>query len=305
MDGVDVAQRAALRAHDEGARLDAVARVADAAEPVAVGDAGGREEDVFALDEVVEVEDLVDVHAFFFALLTVFVVARPELALHVAADALDGAGSDDGFRRAADSHEEVDSGIRFAGGERSRYVSVGDEADTGVDGADLFDELFVARPVEDDYRDVFDGFAQCARDGADVVGRAGFDVDGVSRVRTGRYLVHVEDMLRVVHRPALCEGDDADCVRQTVGGEARSVDRVYGDVDLRLDAAAEFLSVEEHRRFVFFAFSDDDDSVHLDSVEHEAHGVDGGSVDAVFVAAAHPAPRGHSGGLGGSYHFKR
>lgn len=109
VDGVDVAQRAALRAHDEGARLDAIASVAYAAEPVSVGDAGGREEYVFALDEVVEVEDLVDVHAFFFALLTVFVVARPELALHVAADALDGAGSDDGFRRAADSHEEVDS----------------------------------------------------------------------------------------------------------------------------------------------------------------------------------------------------
>ena len=240
MDGVDVAQRAALRAHDEGARLDAVARVADAAEPVAVGDAGGREEDVFA------------------TLLT----SMP-FSLHF---------SRSSSLRGQSLHcmlppmHLIAQAVMMASGEPPTPMR-----------RSIPEFGLLARPVEDDYRDVFDGFAQRARDGADVVGRAGLDVDGVGREGTGRYLVHVEDVLRVVHRSALGEGDDADGVRQTVGGEARSVDRVYGDVDLRLGAAAELLSVEEHRRFVFFAFSDDDDSVHLDSVEHEAHGVDGGS----------------------------
>ena len=51
------------------------------------------------------------------------------------------------------------------------------------------------------------------------------------------------------------------------------------------------LAVVEHRRLVLLALADDDDAVHLDGVEHVAHGVDGGLVGGDLVAAADPARR--------------
>jgi hypothetical protein len=57
----DDANRARLRAHHQALRAGAVAPVAHAAEEVAVADAGGREEHVVALDEVVGREHLVEV----------------------------------------------------------------------------------------------------------------------------------------------------------------------------------------------------------------------------------------------------
>ena len=63
-------------------------------------------------------------------------------------------------------------------------------------------------------------------------------------------------------------------------------------------AVADLLAVVEHRRLVLLALADDDDAVHRHGVEHEAHGVDGGAVGALLVAAAHPAGGGQRGGLG-------
>ena len=54
-------------------------------------------------------------------------------------------------------------------------------------------------------------------------------------------------------------------------------------------AVADLLAVEEHRRFVLLALADDDDAVHRDGVEDEAHRVDRGAVGGVLVAPAHPA----------------
>ena len=65
------------------------------------------------------------------------------------------------------------------------------------------------------------------------------------------------------------------------------------------------LAVEQHGRFVLLALADDDDAVHRDGVEHDAHGVDGGPVGAVLVASAHPAAGGQGGGLGGAHELER
>ena len=80
--------------------------------------------------------------------------------------------------------------------------------------------------------------------------------------------------------------------------ERRAVDRVDGDVGLRRRAVADALAVVEHRRFVLLAFADDDDAVHRDGLEHDAHGVDRGAVGAVLVAATHEPRRGQRGRLG-------
>ena len=87
-------------------------------------------------------------------------------------------------------------------------------------------------------------------------------------------------------------------------GEGRAVDRVDRDV-ARGTAGADLLAVEQHRRFVLLALADDDDAVHRDGVEDEAHGVDGGTVGAVLVALPDPTSGGQRGGLGDPHELHR
>ena len=87
--------------------------------------------------------------------------------------------------------------------------------------------------------------------------------------------------------------------------ERRALERVDGDVDLRRAAVADVLAVVEHRRLVLLALADDDDAVHRDRVEHEAHRVDGGLVGGDLVAAADPAGGGERGGLGDAHELER
>ena len=81
-------------------------------------------------------------------------------------------------------------------------------------------------------------------------------------------------------------------------GQRRALERVDGDVDLRRRAVADVLAVVEHRRLVLLALADHDEAVHRDGAEHVAHGVDGGLVGGLLVAAADEAGGGERGGLG-------
>src|SRR5207237_10756763 len=72
-------------AHDERLRGRPRGRVVHAVEHVAVGHAGGGEEDVVAGHEAVDVEHLVEVVAALDRPLALLVVARPEAAEHLAA----------------------------------------------------------------------------------------------------------------------------------------------------------------------------------------------------------------------------
>ncbi len=78
---LDAAHRSAAGAHDDRVRRRAVARVADAAEERAGGDAGGGEEDVLAADKVVGGQHPVEVVAVVHEALALLVVPGPELAL--------------------------------------------------------------------------------------------------------------------------------------------------------------------------------------------------------------------------------
>ena len=80
MAGLDAADGARARAHDQRLGGRAGAAVADALEDVAVGDAGGGEEDVLAGAEVVGGEDAVEVVAGVDRRLALAVVAGPEAA---------------------------------------------------------------------------------------------------------------------------------------------------------------------------------------------------------------------------------
>src|SRR6185436_12167765 len=105
---MDAADRARAGPHDERFSRGARAAVADALQDVAVGDAGGREEDVLPRAEIIGSEDPVEVVASIDRGGALLVVARPETAQHLAAHRLQCGSREDSLRRAADPPEQVD-----------------------------------------------------------------------------------------------------------------------------------------------------------------------------------------------------
>ena len=142
-------------------------------------------------------------------------------------------------------------------------------------------------------------------DALDVLSRWCVDVDDVDSLGPAGDLVHVDRRTREEHRPALGDRDHGDRVRLALGGEARALERVDRDVDLRAVAVADLLAVVEHRRLVLLALADHDDAAHLHAVEDGAHRVDGGLVGGFLLAATDPASRSHRTGLGDAHELQR
>ena len=115
-------------------------------------------------------------------------------------------------------------------------------------------------------------------DGVEIdhpVGQAGADRD----------LVHV-GVGRIEEAAGLRHGDDGERVRAALGGDRRALQRIERDVDGRA-AGADLLADEEHGRLVALALADHDGAVDGEAVERPAHGVDGGLVGGLLVAASH------------------
>src|SRR5215204_2483654 len=137
MPGLDQADGARDRAHRQRLGQHLVGPEADPAQELAVGDAGGGEEDVVAPDQVVDGEHLVEVVAGVEGGPALVVVAGPEAAVHGAVEALEGAGGDHRLGGAADADQHVDTGALAGGHDGPGDVAVGDQLDPGPGGADL------------------------------------------------------------------------------------------------------------------------------------------------------------------------
>src|SRR5207249_3599598 len=156
---------------------------------------------------IVGQEDAVEVVTGIDSCLALFVVAGPELGLHLAVHAFEGGGGDDAFGGTADAEEDVDVEVGPGGGDGPQHVTVGDEAGAGAGGPDLGDEVGVAVAVEDDGGQVAHVAAEGLRDGFEVLGGGALDVDGAGRVGADRDLVHVDAGPGVEHRVPLAHGD--------------------------------------------------------------------------------------------------
>ena len=209
--------------------------------------------------------------------------------MDLAADALQGSGRDDAFGRTADPIQEVDAGSLLRRGDRAGDVAVGDQSHARAHLPDALDRFLVPISIEDRDGDVLR--LQLARlgDVADVVLDGGGDVDGLAALGSGRDLLHVDARAGIEHRASFGNGDDRQRVVFAARRQPCAVDRIDRDVHRRRLSGTDVLAVVEHRRFVLLPLADDDDPVDGDGVEHQAHGVDGGSVRGVLVAAPHPA----------------
>ena len=94
---------------------------------------------------------------------------RPELRLQLAAEAAERRGGQHRLPRAADPDREVVVRAADRRGDRGGDVAVLDQLDPRAGGADLLDQVVVARPVEDDRRDVVRPAAEGLGDRPDVL----------------------------------------------------------------------------------------------------------------------------------------
>ncbi len=142
------------------------------AEQVAVRDPGGGD-DHLARRELVRLEDLVEVvDPVLLGLLDLVARGRPELRLELAAEAAKRGSREHGLASASDPDGEVVVGAAHGGGDRRGDVAVLDQLDAGAGGPDLLDQVVVARPVEDDRRDVSGPAAVRVGDRRDVLARS-------------------------------------------------------------------------------------------------------------------------------------
>src|SRR5699024_5995496 len=161
------------------------------------------EEAVVGGDQVVDAQDTVEVVACLAGTACLGVVDRPQLALDLAAHALEGTRGDDALRGAADAHGDVDGVGVLRGGDGAGDVTVTDETDLGACAADVGDELDVARAVQHDDGHIGGGDALGLGHGVDVVGDRGLDVHDTGGLRADGDLVHVEHRGWVVHGVAV------------------------------------------------------------------------------------------------------
>src|SRR5690606_4137494 len=156
VEGVDHPDGAALGAHHDRLGVRAAAAVSHTAQEVAVGDSGCGEEDVVPANQVVGVQHAIQVVALGDRLLPLLLIARPQLRLNGAANALEGTGSDDALRRAADADQNVHIRLLARGVDGARDVAVSDEADPGTGLPDLLDQRGVPRSVQNAHRQLGD-----------------------------------------------------------------------------------------------------------------------------------------------------
>src|ERR1051326_2640566 len=130
--GADRADRPRARAHHERLGDGAFTGGPYAVEQVSVGDSGRREEDVLTRHEVVRRQHAVEVVAAVDRALTLVVVARPQLPLDLAAEALERARGRDALRGTTDPVEQIHAVTTATGDDRTGHVAVGDEPDPGA-----------------------------------------------------------------------------------------------------------------------------------------------------------------------------
>ncbi len=232
------------------------------------------------------------------------VVAEDQATLHLAADAAQGGGGEHPFRCAAGAEIEVDAAIRPGGRDHPRDVAIADQHDARPGLAHLGDELGMARPVENADDEIGDLGMFRLGERREVFCRRRVEIDdALGQAGADRDLFHI-DVGCVEEAAGLGHGDDGERVGAALGGDRGALERVERDVDARPVSRADLLADEQHRRLVALALADDDGALDGERVEGVSHGVDGGLVGRLLVAATHQARGGERSCLGDAHRLE-
>ena len=126
---VDHADGARAGAHHDRLAGRALGEETNALDQGAVGDPGGGEEDVVALDQIVGGQDAIEVVPGLDGGLALLVVSGLESSLDHAAEAFEGRGGDHALGRPADAVEQVDARAAPGGRDGPGDVAVGQQID--------------------------------------------------------------------------------------------------------------------------------------------------------------------------------
>lgn len=305
MPRLDEAKGAGPRPHHDALGPCGIQAEADSLQEFSGCNAGGGEERVIPVDEVIEREDAIEVlDARLQRIPTFFLAPREQLGLHVSAQPLESTGRQDGFRRSSDPHEDVDSRMFLhRGGHGAGHVAVRDEFDPRSRGPHLLDQLFVARPVEDDNREVFHVLIAKSGDPYQVVLDGSIDVYGALGLGADGNLLHVGDVGAREHRSPPGHCHHRNRIGKTAGGQRRTVDGIDGEVDLGTVSVADVGADRDHRGLILLTFAEDGAAVHVHEGECVAYRVPRGPISRNLVSAAHPSRGPKRGGLGYSDQF--
>ena len=264
----------------ERRRARAVAEEAHALHQRAFGHAGRRKDQVLARREIgrpIDPPDVGDAHGR--ASRLVFRRLDDEPRVDVAVEAPHRDGREHALRRPAGAHHGMDAGAGHRRDDRRRQVAIADQLDPRASGADVGNQLGVPGPVEHGDDQVVDVAGQRPRDGPQVVGDRGIEIDHVARRRRDDQLLHVE-VGRVQQAAPLRRRKHGNRAGSAGGAEVRALERIDRDVHLRRaePAAAvddvgepDLLADEQHRRLVALALADHDGAVDGHRVELAPH----------------------------------
>ena len=99
-------------------------------------------------------------------------------------------------------------------------------------------------------------------------------------------------------RAAWGHGNHGQRVRHVFGGQRGAFQGVQRDIHRRAFAGANLFADVEHRGLVTLAFADHHDTRDVEKVQLVAHGVDGGLIGGLFIAASNQFSRSQGRRLG-------
>ena len=268
-------------------RARTVGEKAHAAEQVAVRDARRRHDDL-ARRQILGAEDSgVVLDPDRAQLLDLAARSRPELRLQLAPEAAQGGRREHGLSGAADADREMVIGAADRRRDRGGYVTVLDQLDARARTADLLDQVMMARPVEDDGRDVVHSPAECLGDRLHVLGDRAQEVDRPPGPRSDGELSHVHVRQRQ-QPPRLAHRDHRHRPVAASRDHAAAFERVEREIDV--DAAR----AEDHagREPALVADrAEDNTPTDRQEVERDAHPVGSRFLRALLVGSPEPPRR--------------
>ena len=216
--------------------------------------------------------------------------------LNFSVQASEGRGGKHTFRRAASSHDRMNSGADNRCADARGKVAIGNQPDARAGLANILDQLFVARTVQNHYNEILHFAIKALGDGLQVMGNRRVEFDSALAGRSDDDLFHVQ-IGRVEQAAAFAGGENHDRVGRASRAKIGAFERVHRDVHFRVFMAlvsngrADFFADEEHWRFVAFAFADDDGAVHADAIHGAAKCFHGHLIGLAPIAEAHGAGR--------------
>ena len=158
----------------------------------------------------------------------------------------------------------------------------------------------MARAIKNDDDKVFDVAVKTFGDGFQIVGNRCIEIDSAFAARADNDFFHVQ-IRRVKKAAAFAGGENGNGIWRAGGAKIGAFEGIDGDIHggkIRVWSVcgeADFFADVKHGSFVAFAFTDDDDAVHLQGVHGFAHGFDGDFVGFVTITETHGAGGGDGG----------